>query len=262
LDPSVRAALHAEDENWWALGRAMLIDCLLDRYQIGDCSQIVDVGCGTGFMVERLGARGEVIGVEHDESSVEFAQARGRRVIHAEGTCLPFSDGSSSLVAALDVLEHVDDELPFLEEMRRITQPGGWLVLSVPAHQWLWSTYDVDAQHFRRYSRSRLLTVVAESGWKPVCITGYNLALLGPAIVARTLSRSLARVGGQGIRASSEMRISGKFSPVGKRIIRLEERVVRRGVNLPSGLSLILLARNDTLPETRFYANRYRRSLE
>ena len=79
-------------------------------------------------------------------------------------TALPFADGSFDVVSAFDVVEHCEDEQLAIAELTRVLEPGGRMLLSVPAYQWAWSDHDVRAGHHRRYTRPRLVRLVGGRG--------------------------------------------------------------------------------------------------
>ena len=108
-----------------------------------------------------------------------------------EGSVLemPFAADSFELAASLDVIEHLEDDLAALRELRRVVAPGGALLVTVPAYQWLWSGHDEINHHLRRYTRSSLLRVAREAGWEPVRTTYFNSLLLPVAIALRVLDR-------------------------------------------------------------------------
>ena len=87
----------------------------------------------------------------HAAGSLGHADVRVARVEE-----IPWEDRSFDLVTCLDVIEHTPDDVASLRELLRVTRPGGWLVVTVPAYQLLWSSHDVANQHYRRYRRSQL----------------------------------------------------------------------------------------------------------
>ena len=96
---------------------------------------------------------------------------------------LPFRDGSFDLVGAFDVVEHCEPEAQALGELARVLEPGGRLLLSVPAYQWAWSDHDVRAGHYRRYTRPRLLAAVRAAGFEVDRCT-YGFAGVFPMFAA------------------------------------------------------------------------------
>ncbi len=92
----------------------------------------------------------------------------------------PGSDDTFDLITCLDVIEHTPDDRATLRELRRVCQPGGWLLVTVPAYQALWSLHDDANHHYRRYSRSGLRFAAVAAGWLVQRMTSFNTVLLAP----------------------------------------------------------------------------------
>ncbi len=99
------------------------------------------------------------------------------------------SDGTFDLITCLDVIEHTPDDRVTLAELRRVAVPGGWLLVTVPAYQALWSAHDEANHHYRRYSRRTLRAVAMQSGWEVARMTSFNSLLLAPAAAVRIAQR-------------------------------------------------------------------------
>jgi len=91
--------------------------------------------------------------------------AHGGRPMLTSAADLPFAADTFDLVAACELLEHLPDDRRVLTEIARVTRPGGYLVLSVPLQQSLWTDHDVQAGHFRRYAPPILLALLSDCGF-------------------------------------------------------------------------------------------------
>jgi SAM-dependent methyltransferase len=180
--------------------------------------------------------------MELNPLGVAAARRRGHRDVR-EGPleAIPFADSSFDLVTCLDVIEHTDDDVVSLRELRRVTRPGGWLVVTVPAHPALWSRHDEVNGHRRRYTRRTLRRAAEAAGWSVVRRTGFNVVYLAPAALVRLARRSRdSRPGG----GSSELALTPAGLDSALEVpLRLEAGLVRRGANLPTGLSLLAVMR-------------------
>ncbi|HEY4895757.1 MAG TPA: class I SAM-dependent methyltransferase, partial [Solirubrobacteraceae bacterium] len=134
---------QAEDRHWWYRGRRTVLDGVLRSLGLPQEARILDAGCGSGRNMVELARYGHVTGVELSDTSVELARARNSgEVIAGSVLEMPFADGSFDLAVSLDVIEHLEDDLGALRELRRTMAPGGALLVTVPAYQWLWSGHD------------------------------------------------------------------------------------------------------------------------
>jgi SAM-dependent methyltransferase len=237
-----RAYYELEGRHWWFLGRRRLFLRLLEQELPAGPLDILDFGCGTGAFLEHLDRFGTVRAVDGDPSAVAFCHARGRAEVQLAppGTPLPFADHAFDLVTTLDVLEHIDDDVAALTELRRVLRPGGRLLAAVPAFMFLWGKQDEVSHHRRRYTARSLRRALAESGFR-VDRTSYFNTLLFPPIAAVRLGRRLLRTPGTG-QSDFELgpaRVNGVLAAV----FGAEAGLVARR-DLPFGVSLLALARN------------------
>lgn len=189
-------------------------------------------------MLSVLSAYGSVSGLDMNPDLVALARRRGYEDVR-EGVVeeLPWVDESFDLVTLLDVLEHTADDLVTLEEMRRVVRPGGYLLVTVPAYQVLWSNHDVVNDHYRRYSRRTLHAAATSSGWSVERLTPFNSLLLAPAAAVR-FAQKLRRE--QLEDHTPDARIGPSWlHPVLELPLRAEASWLRRNRNLPAGLSLL-----------------------
>ncbi len=180
----------AEDRHWWFATRTRTILALLDKYMGAgkDGRQVLDVGAGAGNMMHHLAQYGAVVGLEYNPKPIPVAQQRGFDVRQGSATDLPFAEASFDLVALLDTVEHIPDETAVLRETLRVTKPGGWLIITVPALMWLWSQNDVVNLHQRRYTAPEMRRKLQAAGWGvPFC--SYNFTLIFPLSAGLILGR-------------------------------------------------------------------------
>ncbi len=228
---------EAEDHHWWFRGRWAVVEALLSRTQLPAEPRILDAGCGTGGNFVRYAQRGPTDGVDPSPDAVRFCQERGLSSVQQAGLEeLPFEDERFDLIAATDVLEHVDAENQALREMWRVAAPGGVLLLTVPAYAWLWSEEDEKLHHYRRYTRRRLRLATKKAGWKPEIATYFNSVLLPAIALARQLPN------GNPDRAEVDRTPAILDGPLGLPM-QLEARMIAAGVRLPAGVSVGIVCR-------------------
>lgn len=230
--------LSVEDRHWWYLGRRRIVAAVVARLGLPEDPAILDAGCGGGGNLSAFAQFGEVTGLETSTEAIAASRARGAGEV-VEGTVeeMPFADGSFDLCAALDVIEHLDDDRAGLTELRRVTSPSGFLVVTVPAYQWLWGPHDVANEHRRRYVRSALTNAAETSGWRPVLTSYFNSLLLPVAVAHRLLQRH--RIGERPPEISDFERTPPWVDPVLELPFRVEARAITAGLQIPAGLSLL-----------------------
>jgi SAM-dependent methyltransferase len=226
-----------EDRHWWFRGRRAVIRALLERGEAPQRPRVLDAGCGTGRnLAELQPTAAELHGVDRAAEAVQFCRQRGLDgVQQSELDHLPFDDGAFDLLLATDVVEHLDDDAGALRELKRVAAPGARLLVTVPAYQWLWSAHDDSHQHRRRYTRPQLVERVHTAGWEPLHATYFNAVLLAPIAAARRLGKGNGR--------SDYDRTPAWLNTALEQPMRAEAQLIRRGAQLPAGVSIGLVAK-------------------
>src|SRR6266567_1702635 len=230
-----------EEHHWWFVGRRRIIESFLEPVCSNlesNRSRILDIGCGTGANLEMLSRFGEAEGVDVSTEALAFCRERGlQNVRQGEAEHLPYEDGSFDLVTALDVVEHLDDDVEGLREMRRVLRTGGRAVLFVPAFKFLWGVQDDVSHHRRRYTLEGLKRAVCEAGFEIERATYANITFFAPILLGRLVMRAT------GFRPASENNIN--VSALNKLLgyILGAESSILRHMNLPLGVSAICVAR-------------------
>ena len=186
-----------EDRHWWFQSRLLMIERLLRDAVEPACPsppRLLDLGCGTGMFLDRRRKAGaQVFGTDISGEALRFSRRRGLdRLARSDATRIPYADTSFDIVTAFDLIEHVKDDRALVAEARRVLRPGGFLVATVPAHPFLWSSHDVSLHHHRRYRRAQFEGLFAGGGWQTVRMTASFAMILPPAALIR-LSRRLRR---------------------------------------------------------------------
>jgi SAM-dependent methyltransferase len=181
---------------------------------------------------------GNAEGVDVSVEALDFCRARGlQQVKIGAAEALPYAGNSLDLVTALDVVEHLDDDVAGLKEMKRVLRPGGELVLFVPAFMFLWGVQDDISNHRRRYTMAGLKAVVRKAGFEIERASFVNLSFFAPIFFGRLLMRVT------GLRPASENNITiGALNGILGKLFGAE-RFLLRHLNFPFGVSIICVAR-------------------
>src|SRR5437016_10746769 len=184
---------EVEDRHWWYVGRRRIIASWVESIcrELGPRRpRILDVGCGTGANLQMLANFGVAEGVDVSTEALDFCRARGlSKVKHGAAEALPYEDASFDLVTGLDVVEHLDDDIAGLAEMRRVLRPGGRALLFVPAFMFLWGVQDDISHHRRRYTIPGLSERLGEAGLKVERASYANITFFLPILFGRLLMR-------------------------------------------------------------------------
>lgn len=219
--------------HWWYRARREVLAALIAR-RIGPPpdARILEVGCGTGHNLAMLGQFGTVEAVEMDPAARAVAAKRlDRPVVDARLPELSGITGGYHLVAALDVVEHVADDRAALAALASRLAPGGRLLITVPAHPWMWSAHDEVNHHQRRYTKATLRAAIAEAGLRLEWL-GWLNSLLFPLAAA---SRIAGRLTGK--QDSDDTLPPAPVNALFERVFGLERYAIGR-LPLPVGVSL------------------------
>lgn len=223
MDPEFARQYYesASVDHWWFQGRKHLVRRLLE-----------DRGVTTGRFVD-LGAGSESLfpdGVSVVKVDVVRPEPVSGLFVQASADDLPFRRASFDGVGAFDLLEHLSEPAGCLNEVRRVVRPGGWLVVTVPAFQWLWSPHDDLVGHHRRYTPELLEAELSSAGLTVDWMSAFYRFLLAPALVRSVLS------------LESAMKLPPTM--VNRFLSRLATRSVSGVLRRPShwGLSLVAVA--------------------
>jgi len=238
---------RVEAKHWWFVGRRAILESFLRQI----CSSLVtrhsslrllDVGCGTGANLEMLAQFGSAEGVDVSDEALEFCRKKGLTVQKGLAETLPYADDTFDITTALDVVEHLDDDIAGLKEMHRVTKTGGYSLIFVPAFMWLWGVQDDISHHRIRYTRKQIVERLETAGFKVERATYANFTFFAPVLGGRAFMRAT------GIKPESEnnINISGMNGVFGK--IFSSERLWLKNHNFPFGVSIVVVAQKAEPP--------------
>jgi len=227
-----------EETHWWFVARREIVLDQLDQF-LSNKGKILDIGCGTGVLIGFLEKFGEVYGLDSSPFAIEYCQQRGKGVIRkgALPEDIPFDAESFDLITALDVIEHIGDDVAALKVMHKHLRKGGIFICTVPAFSFLWSGHDEVHHHCRRYNRQELKEKLVAAGFGINKISYYN-TLLFPLIALIRFIRKFTPAAEHKSDAKMPSRIANAFL----RKLFASEKYMLRYLNLPYGISLLVIA--------------------
>ncbi len=233
---------RVEDKHWWFVGRRAILEGFLQMI----CSRltthdsrltILDVGCGTGANLEMLAQFGSAEGVDVSDDALEFCRKKGLTVQKGLAETLPYADETFDVTSALDVVEHLDDDIVGLKEMHRVTKTGGYSLIFVPAFMWLWGVQDDISNHRIRYTKKQIVERLENAGFSVERATYANFTFFAPILGGRTLMKLT------GIKPESENNVNiSALNGVFGRLFSAESIWLKR-FNFPFGVSIVVVAK-------------------
>ncbi len=240
MDQSVYDRMQKQDtSHWWFVARRRILSEEIARLCLPREARILEAGCGAGGNLSMLARFGETCAMELDPTMREVAAIRSG--IEILPGCLPgeipFPPASFDLVAAFDVIEHIDRDGEAVEALARLLRPGGAMAITVPAYRWMWSDHDREHHHKRRYVRREVGKLMENAGLEIRRLTYFNTLLL-PLVAAARLAGRVASGNG---RADDNMP-AAPLNAALREIFALERHLLKFAA-LPAGVSILCIAR-------------------
>jgi SAM-dependent methyltransferase len=246
MDPQLFAKFRAlEERHWWFVARREIVFALAARLAPRQAT-LLDVGCGTGFFLARAKERFTVVGLDPSPVALELCRDIGLDCIvpGTAGDLSKIGEQRFDIVTLLDVIEHVDDDVAALRAAAGALKPGGSVIITVPAFQFLWSGHDEVNHHKRRYTRSALEAAMKRGGLDPLYLTYFNCYLFPMALSERLAKRALGLDKGADLSLPPTV-----LNATMQRIFLAERSRVCNFRRFPVGLSVLAVGkrRHDTL---------------
>jgi SAM-dependent methyltransferase len=232
---------NMEEHYWWFVAMRRITDVLLTTPLSRKNLTILDAGCGTGFNLIHFEAAGHAaFGLDLAPEAVAAVRRRGfEKVARASVTEIPYRSESFDIAYSFEVIDEVADTDKAMRELYRVLKPGGFLLLRLPACEWLRSSHDTDIGTLRRFALGEMETKLRLAGFF-VRRSTYANTLLFPVVVVRRLLKHFGL--GSGTDTKPLPAGLGWLDPVFRGLLNIEAGLIQRNVRLPFGLSAICLA--------------------
>jgi SAM-dependent methyltransferase len=234
-----------EARSFWCRARNRLLRNIFERFT--DRTRpldVLEIGCGTGFVLKALSAVSNLrlTGSEIYLQGLHYARETVPDVtfIQLDATKMPFRS-EFDVIGAFDVLEHIADDRGVIDQVKLALRPGGMFVITVPQYQWMWSRLDEVVEHKRRYTRADLLGKLQDAGFTIRYITSFVTLLFPVMVMSRLLSKSASRPDDARGEFAAKVTIPAPLNWAFDKVMRVEEALLRTGVRLPFGGSLLIV---------------------
>ncbi len=229
-----------QKKHWWFVTKKKIVLDLIMKYLPNRSNQkILDIGCGTGLMLESLKDIGQTFGMDMDDDAISFSKEIFNGPV--EKGMLPngiaYPNEQFSLIILLDVIEHVDDPIASLKAIRGRLLEGGKAIITVPAFMFLWSGHDDRNLHKLRYNLPQLRSQLLEAGFTIETISYFNTLLFPIVYIVRKLNNFLGRDG------ASDVEMPGPFVNFILEKIFGIERFLLKLIRLPFGVSILAVVK-------------------
>ena len=219
------------NNHFWFKAKKELINTLMERTCPGQKQlKILSIGVGTGDDLDILSQYGENYITDIDETSLLVIDAKLYKEKRVSSACdLPFADNFFDVVISCDVFEHIEDHTKAASEVRRVLKPDGVLIFTVPAFQFLFSSHDVALEHFRRYNKKGIGSLLKNFETR---IFFWNSVLFPLIALGRILNKNAKPKVDQG-------NLPSWLNCIFYYAMKIDNSLIKRNLSMPIGLSLV-----------------------
>jgi SAM-dependent methyltransferase len=232
---------EVENFHWWFVVRRKLLKSILSSISIQKKAITLDIGCGTGSNLKALVSAGlDVIGLDQSIYALTLVKEKGDYSLMAgDLNKLPLKTKSVGLIIAMDIFEHLQEDMVGIHESYRVLGEGGILIVTVPAFKFLWGIQDIVTGHKRRYSRREIMNKLKAAGFDILKSSYFNFFLFFPILIARRVIQLL----GLKIRSENEVN-SPLLNHILKAVFSLEPYLLKY-FSFPIGVSILCIGRKN-----------------
>jgi SAM-dependent methyltransferase len=235
-----RIFFDIQKKHWWFVTKKDIVLDTIDKHLSKHAdAKVLDIGCGSGLMLNALEKVGQTFGMDMSDDAINFSKEifNGKVEKGFLPDQIPYAENFFDLITALDVIEHVDQDIDSLKAIRSRLVSGGKAVITVPAYMFLWSAFDEMNEHKRRYTLSELNAKLVQAGFTVEKISYFNTLLFPVVYAVRMLNKILNRDG-----ASDVDMPSRPLNFILKKIFGIEKHLLKL-VSLPFGVSILAVVR-------------------
>lgn len=244
-----------EEKSFWCRSRNRMLQQLITHYAAKtQPTCFLELGCGTGFFLRQLAdaPNFELTGSEIYLNGLHYARQKLPSVnfiqLDASATTMPFK-ADFDMIGAFDVIEHMEDDQTVLNNSFNMLKPGGYLFITVPQYPALWSQLDDIVKHKRRYTRPELLGKLQQNGFNIVFSSSFVFTLFPLMLLARLWDRRPSKANSKDA-FTARVAFPGWMNWLFDKIMRVDEFLIKCGISLPFGGSLLAVAQKPSTPST------------
>lgn len=237
----LREMYEMESDYWWHKGKRLHVISLIKKFGKRK-PKILDVGCGTGYLLKELSDYSQSYGIDKSKRSLSFCGKRGlKKIYNIDIEKNPFPKVKFDIITSLDVIEHIKDDKKAMINISKSLTTEGIVIVTTPAFQKLWSYWDVVAGHYRRYSTKELKKLFKESSFKIVYMRYTNISFFIPALTIRMIKEKFGSNNSK--QHTSDFIKVSKFINSFLYLILKIEMFISFLIPIPFGLSFIIVGK-------------------
>lgn len=238
----------AESSFWVSSRNRLFKNIVYEQMVPTGITNFLEIGCGTGNFIQQI--------VENKNLKITGSEIYLKGLLYAKKN-LPAVDfiqfdithgdigEQFDLIVAFDVLEHIEDDVTAILNINKILPKGGGLIITVPQHMFLWSKLDEIVRHKRRYSKREMVTKLKENGFDISYTTSFLFVLFPLMLITRMLDKGSYQSKSDEVALEKRVKFSTTLNWILDRFMRIDEALIRLGISLPFGGTLVVVARKS-----------------
>lgn len=231
-----------KSDYWWVDGRKGLIESLLKKTNLPKNSKILDVGCGSGHSSSISKEYGGYFGLDVSPKNLKMNELAKYKIV-GDANNIPITACNFDLVLCLDILEHLNDDVGSIKESLRVLKEGGYLIITIPAFQFIWSSHDIINRHKRRYNRESLSSITEGNSISLEFFSYWNFFLFVPAVILKIIKRT--KDGDRNKLASDFKKVPSAINILFSKILKLENKIIESNGSFPFGTSIVAVLKKE-----------------
>lgn len=235
------------ENSFWVRSRNRLFKSIVQDHLVSTGkTKFLEIGCGTGGFIQQI--------VENENLEITGSEIYLRGLLYAKKN-LPDVDfiqfdvtqgvvgEEFDLIVAFDVIEHIENDAAAISNINKMLHKGGSLIITVPQHMFLWGKLDEIVKHKRRYSRRELVDKLQENGFDISYCTSFLFVLFPLMLISRMFDKGRDQSQSDEVALEKRVKFSNVLNFIFDRLMRIDEALIRLGISLPFGGTLVVVAR-------------------
>lgn len=235
------------ESSFWVRSRNRLFKSIVQDHLVAiGKTKFLEIGCGIGGFIQQI--------VENENLEITGSEIYLKGLLYAKKN-LPNVDfiqfdvtqgvvgEEFDIIAAFDVIEHIENDVAAISNIYKMLRRGGSLIVTVPQHMFLWSKLDEIVKHKRRYSRREMVTKLQKNGFDISYCTSFLFVLFPLMLISRMFDKRRDQSQSDEVALEKRVKFSNVLNWIFDRLMRIDETLIRLGISLPFGGTLVVVAR-------------------
>jgi len=235
------------ESSFWVRSRNRLFKKIVyDNLVPTGKTKLLEIGCATGDFIRQIvdNKNLEITGSEIYLKGLKYAKKNLPEVDFIQFDVTQGGVGEKfDLIVAFDVIEHIEDDVAAILNIYKMLNKEGVAIITVPQHMFLWSNLDEIVKHKRRYSRRELVTKLQENEFETSYVTSFVFVLFPLMFISRLFDKGRKQTQPDDMALEKRVKFPGVLNWIFDIFMRLDEVLIRMGVSLPYGGTLVVVAK-------------------